>query len=260
MKKAFTLAEVLITLGVIGVVAAMTMPSLVANYQKKVWVNQLKKTVSVMNQAFQKMLADDGVDSLADTEVFSSIVGNCIASYGYNNSKCTNFYSELKKYLSIVEIGKTGAYKYQYIKKGSIPFYPDNNQNSAKFVLADGTMFIKYNITSAEQKSSYSCSQIRANGGRMCSKMGNITIDVNGERRPNIEGRDIFNFNISSAGYLVPYYGIDDSVYGSGDLSNTWKNNIKACGTPGVADAVSNAQYGSGCAARIIDNGWEMDY
>lgn len=147
MKKAFTLAEVLITLGVIGVVAAMTMPSLVANYQKKVWVNQLKKTVSVMNQAFQKMLADDGVDSLADTEVFSSIVGNCIASYGYNNSKCTNFYSELKKYLSIVEIGKTGAYKYQYIKKGSIPFYPDNNQNSAKFVLADGTMFIKYNIT-----------------------------------------------------------------------------------------------------------------
>ena len=54
MKKAFTLAEVLITLGVIGVVAAMTMPSLVANYQKKVWVNQLKKTVSVMNQAFQK--------------------------------------------------------------------------------------------------------------------------------------------------------------------------------------------------------------
>ena len=36
--------------------------------------------------------------------------------------------------------------------------------------------------------------------------------------------------------------------------------NIKACGTPGVADAVSNAQYGSGCAARIIDNGWEMDY
>lgn len=59
-EEAFTLAEVLITLGVIGVVAAMTMPSLVANYQKKVWVNQLKKTVSVMNQAFQKMLADDG--------------------------------------------------------------------------------------------------------------------------------------------------------------------------------------------------------
>ena len=42
-KFAFTLAEVLITLGIIGVVAAMTMPALVANYQKTVTVNRLKK-------------------------------------------------------------------------------------------------------------------------------------------------------------------------------------------------------------------------
>ncbi len=43
MKKAFTLAEVLITLGIIGVVAAMTLPSLVGNYKKKVTVTRLKK-------------------------------------------------------------------------------------------------------------------------------------------------------------------------------------------------------------------------
>ena len=35
MKKSFTLAEVLITLGIIGVVAAMTLPSLIGNYKKK---------------------------------------------------------------------------------------------------------------------------------------------------------------------------------------------------------------------------------
>ena len=73
MKKlsAFTLAEVLITLGVIGIVAAMTMPSLIANYQKKVWVNQLKKSVSVLEQGFRKMLADEGVDSLLDTKAWT---------------------------------------------------------------------------------------------------------------------------------------------------------------------------------------------
>ncbi len=38
MKNGFTLAEVLITLGIIGIVAAMTMPALIANYQKKVLV------------------------------------------------------------------------------------------------------------------------------------------------------------------------------------------------------------------------------
>lgn len=42
-KKAFTLAEVLITLGIIGVVAAMTLPTLVGEYQKKQTATQLKK-------------------------------------------------------------------------------------------------------------------------------------------------------------------------------------------------------------------------
>lgn len=38
MKKAFTLAEVLITLGIVGVVAAITIPTLIAGYQKKKWL------------------------------------------------------------------------------------------------------------------------------------------------------------------------------------------------------------------------------
>lgn len=44
-KIAFTLAEVLITLGIIGVVAAMTLPSLITNYQEKQRVSQLKKSL-----------------------------------------------------------------------------------------------------------------------------------------------------------------------------------------------------------------------
>ena len=51
---AFTLAEVLITLGVIGVVAAITMPTLVQNYQKQATVNQLKKAYSEFAQIIQK--------------------------------------------------------------------------------------------------------------------------------------------------------------------------------------------------------------
>ena len=43
MKKAFTLAEVLITLGIIGVVAAMTMPSLIQNYKERETVSKVKK-------------------------------------------------------------------------------------------------------------------------------------------------------------------------------------------------------------------------
>lgn len=53
MKKGFTLAEVLITLGIIGVVAALTMPVLMANYKKQQTVTQLKKVYSALQQSVQ---------------------------------------------------------------------------------------------------------------------------------------------------------------------------------------------------------------
>ena len=51
--RGFTLAEVLITLGVIGIVAALTMPALIANYQKKVVITRMQKFYSIMAQAAQ---------------------------------------------------------------------------------------------------------------------------------------------------------------------------------------------------------------
>uniref|UniRef100_UPI00402A5199 prepilin-type N-terminal cleavage/methylation domain-containing protein n=1 Tax=Candidatus Scatousia sp. TaxID=3085663 RepID=UPI00402A5199 len=53
MKKGFTLAEVLITLGIIGIVAAMTLPGLNAKYKKNQTVTQLKKAYTVLAQAIK---------------------------------------------------------------------------------------------------------------------------------------------------------------------------------------------------------------
>lgn len=52
-NKGFTLAEVLITLGVIGVVAALTIPVLIENHNKKIVVTRLKKVYTTMNQAIK---------------------------------------------------------------------------------------------------------------------------------------------------------------------------------------------------------------
>ena len=60
MKKGFTLAEVLITLGVIGIVAAMTIPNLVQSYKKKVVETKLVNFYSTINQAFQLSEIDNG--------------------------------------------------------------------------------------------------------------------------------------------------------------------------------------------------------
>jgi len=59
-KAAFTLAEVLITLGIIGVVAALTIPSLIANYKDKETIVKLKKVYSVLSQAYQRAVFDNG--------------------------------------------------------------------------------------------------------------------------------------------------------------------------------------------------------
>ncbi len=59
-KIAFTLAEVLITLGIIGVVAALTIPTLVQNYKKKEYSTRLKKFYSMMSQAIKLSEVDNG--------------------------------------------------------------------------------------------------------------------------------------------------------------------------------------------------------
>lgn len=59
-REGFTLAEVLITLGIIGVVAAMTLPTVINKYKKQVAVNKLKKFYSVMTQAIKLEEAQNG--------------------------------------------------------------------------------------------------------------------------------------------------------------------------------------------------------
>lgn len=56
----FTLAEVLITLGIIGIVAAMTLPAIVSKYQEKVLVERLKQTYSIFSQAYLRAVQENG--------------------------------------------------------------------------------------------------------------------------------------------------------------------------------------------------------
>ena len=60
IRLGFTLAEVLITLGVIGVVAAMTLPVLIQNYEKHVIINRLKVNFNIMSNAARRAEADFG--------------------------------------------------------------------------------------------------------------------------------------------------------------------------------------------------------
>lgn len=59
-RPAFTLAEVLITLGIIGVVASLTIPNLIQNAQKEEYVGKIKKTYATIEQAIKLSEIDNG--------------------------------------------------------------------------------------------------------------------------------------------------------------------------------------------------------
>lgn len=81
-KFAFTLAEVLITLGIIGVVAAMTIPTLIARVQNKELETAFKKNYSMLQNAYEKACYDNGgkaidLNSQADVDLlFSNFTRN----------------------------------------------------------------------------------------------------------------------------------------------------------------------------------------
>ena len=118
-KIAFTLAEVLITLGIIGVVAALTIPTLMANHRKKVVETKLEKIYSVMNQAINLTNAEYGD------------VTNWIIDCGSSNSPTCSinevenwFNSTIGKHIETLKTGEnktnTDDILLIYLKDGSI--------------------------------------------------------------------------------------------------------------------------------------------
>src|SRR5574344_429919 len=96
-RNAFTLAEVLIVLSIIGIVAEMTIPTLKAKIDKQVYVTQLKKFYTTQMDGWSRLLADEGVDQLEDTSVFQSMTGRC-EILNANDASCKPFFDNLKKY------------------------------------------------------------------------------------------------------------------------------------------------------------------
>lgn len=95
MKKGFTLSEVLITLAIIGVVAAMTIPTLVVSYQKKMTAVRVKKAYAELVQAIKLSEAYNGNMQSWDFGVTNSIdetrefLGKYILPYYKNYRECS---------------------------------------------------------------------------------------------------------------------------------------------------------------------------
>ena len=170
-KAAFTLAEVLITLGIIGVVAAMTMPSLTQNYQEKATVTKLKKCYSLVSQAYVSILNDEG---------------------GSDTLQAGDDLEMMEKFGKYLKYQKTcgrnkGCFPnvtYKSVTGNGYSKWEDDTTDRSRAILTDGTL-IMFNKSAmwGGNEGNYLYAQ--------------IYVDINGFKGPNQLGRDFFYFYIN---------------------------------------------------------------
>jgi prepilin-type N-terminal cleavage/methylation domain-containing protein len=164
-SNGFTLAEVLITLGIIGVVAAMTMPVLFANIKDVVLENQVKKAKSVLINGVKLLMAQDDVTNLDQTTL-----ANC------EDSECVK--AEIQKAFKVMgEFDNSQIVKYTIDDKTDEDVWSDGNI-VYKFSTMDGTSY----------------------GLKKFDKGANSLIfvaDINGIKKPNTSCKDLLTFTVS---------------------------------------------------------------
>lgn len=117
-KKGFTLAEVLITLGIIGVVAAMTLPTLIQNYRKHEVETRLAKVYSVVNQAIKLSTVEYGEPAeWGDWDCGTSGTPTCTTDEAIEKF---NKYIGNHLHISKIEKSDDGKSFYVYLNDGEI--------------------------------------------------------------------------------------------------------------------------------------------
>ena len=187
VKFAFTLAEVLITLGIIGIVAAMTIPTLMSKYQEKTYKTQYKKIYSELNQAIKSLEGDE----MLPVQVCNS----------YDDSCLRDLFANKMKFLH-----KCRASAPNDCQAKSI-FLDGNRNNGGVWVNASWPSFVTLSGYSIKFRfhlnDCMSTDEIYKNGElKTC---GWVQVDTNGLSGPNTVGKDIFFLAMMSDGF-IPFY------------------------------------------------------
>ena len=190
-KFGFTLAEVLITLGVIGVVATMTMPTVIQNYQKQNVVSKLKKTYTTLNQALKL-----------------SEIDNSEYKYWDSSLDARDYFEKYwKPYLKVVKICQTYS---DCGYKSDFPFKTikgESDSTSVVYPSARTTFILNNGILVI----------MSLRGGNYLTPNQNVIIDINASNPPNMFGKDVFRFERNEKGLLYPYkYDLSENDINSG--------------------------------------------
>lgn len=171
MNKGFTLAEVLITLGIIGIVAAMTLPTIVSNINNKAIETQNKKAQTILANGIKMLMVKDGVTSINDLNLVNCQTEQCFSEQMH---KVFNIVSNINT--------NTAPNKYKF-SNGEFPIWSDPYMGYS-FITTDGMMF------GIKKFSADNVNQIT------------FVADLNGNKKPNTGSQDLCKYTISKDGIL----------------------------------------------------------
>jgi len=234
---AFTLAEVLITLGIIGVVAAMTLPSVIQNQQKHSLEVATKKFYTNMSQAIKLYMADQGVDDLRNTPLTAVCDENHDCDYESAKAGASNFMHKYFKVIKECKDNDSSCWVDKYTKfngesqKNSFDLFSDNT-----YVLSDG-MAVCFNAPDDYYP-------------------GTITVDVNGKKGPNRIGYDVWSMSLFYDGTLDEG-GVTPECKKSGECP--YGDSASESRESRFGSCKDSNSYG-GCFGHFLENNFKFDY
>ena len=197
---AFTLAEALITLGIIGVVAAMTLPAVINNSRNKQLEAGLKRSYSVISQALDQYQAETGERITIENQGSHTLKPilmrylKTVQDCGFGADEANKSCIPNKNYLPEEDRADARAYR-TYNGKSEIQM---TLFDDGQFVLNDGSLILIENIIGYNRLY--------------------ISVDVNGyNKNPNRLGQDLFMFQIDSKGTLLPMGVKGTNYYNAAD-------------------------------------------
>mgnify|MGYP004452127135 CR=1 FL=1 len=196
-KVAFTLAEVLITLGIIGIVAALTLPAFISNVQGRIQAKRVENINQKLSKVTDKMAVQSGLIGYPDT---------------------MSFVQEMKKHMSIakvcdnshlaecwgtteVDVGKDKPWEISKTKTAKTLKIgePDNWADTVGIVTADGTpMILSYNKNCNFDPSKDGLQYNQSSGKSNSLACLSGVFDWNGGAKPNKLGDDVITLGMAS--------------------------------------------------------------
>lgn len=235
-KQGFTLAEVLVTMGIIGVVAAITMPTLTGSSNSKQLQAQFNTAHSLLSQAVYTVAGQKGPGLNALYATFTEKNEEKGEEGGYKNKdEITNLLYKQLKTDGRCSYNVSEIQNYNGTKSGNA-VYIDRGTKAPDIRLANGMCV---NVT-------------------ICANNINISIDTNGTKKPNKLGHDIFFFDIDSSDQLHPKHS--GKLLSDEELAEKVKEDI--AGTTNISSQANdpcsaNSKQGGnglGCAYWALSN------